>query len=85
MTHIINGMAGNIESHSTLSADSQPLNIVAVLDFEHFRFTKLKVFNTTALSMTFIKGHDGTAGDEITLIITNCPCTLAHTLTSTPA
>jgi hypothetical protein len=29
MTHIINGMAGNIESHSTLDAGQSPANITA--------------------------------------------------------
>jgi hypothetical protein len=68
MTHIINGMAGNIESHSTLEAGQSPLNITAVLDFQHYGFSKLKVINSTALSMSFIFGQDGSVGDEVTLL-----------------
>jgi hypothetical protein len=68
LTHVINGMAGNIESHSTLSAGHEPLNITAVLDFQHYGFSKLKVINSTALSMSFIKGEDGSVGDEVTLL-----------------
>jgi hypothetical protein len=68
LTHVINGMAGNIESHSTLDAGDEPLNITAVLDFQHYGFSKLKVINSTALSMSFIKGEDGSVGDEVTLL-----------------
>jgi hypothetical protein len=68
MTHIINGMAGNVESHSLLDNGESTLNITAVLDFQHYGFNKLKVFNSTVLSMTFIKGDDGSVGDEVTLI-----------------
>jgi hypothetical protein len=68
MTHIINGMAGNIESHSTLSAGAEVLNITAVLDQEHYGFSKLTIINSTALKWEFIKGDDGSIGDELTLI-----------------
>jgi acid phosphatase len=73
MTHIINGAAGNIESHSTLDAGDKPLNITAVLDFEHYGFIKLKVFNATALSMSYIKGDDGSVRDEVTLLKRSSP------------
>lgn len=68
MTHIINGAAGNIESHSTLDKDKKPLKITAFLDFEHFGFIKLKVFNATTLSFSYIEGDDGSVRDELTLI-----------------
>ena len=66
MTHIVNGMAGNIESHSTI-AESKLLNITAVVDQEHYGFNKLTVHNATALTLTFVRG-DGVVGDEVTLL-----------------
>jgi hypothetical protein len=68
MTHIINGMAGNIESHSTLSADERILNITAILDQEHCGFSKLTVLNATALKWSFVRGDDGSLGDELMLL-----------------
>jgi len=68
MTHIVNGMAGNIESHSTLDPGEAVSNITAVLDFEHYGFSKLKVINRTAISFSFVKGADGSIGDELTLL-----------------
>lgn len=68
MTHIINGAAGNIESHSTLSASQKVLPITNVLDYEHYGFIKFKVFNSTAVSFSYIHGLDGSIGDELTLL-----------------
>ena len=68
MTHIINGMAGNIESHSTLDAGQSTLPITAVLDFEHYGFNKVQFINETAMSFSFIQGGDGTVGDKLTLL-----------------
>ncbi len=68
MTHIVNGMAGNIESHSTLDPGQAVSNITAVLDFEHYGFSKLRVINRTAISFSFVKGADGSIGDELTLL-----------------
>lgn len=68
MTHIINGMAGNIESHSTLDVGEATLNITAVLDFENYGFNKMRVINETAMSFTFVRGGDGSVGDEVTLL-----------------
>jgi hypothetical protein len=68
MTHIINGMAGNIESHSTLDVGEALANITAVLDDEHYGFSKLRVINETAITFSFIKGGDGSVGDELTLL-----------------
>lgn len=66
MTHIINGMAGNIESHSVLSGAVQPKT--AVLDMTHYGFNKLTFYNATAMKFDFILGKDGSSGDEVTLI-----------------
>lgn len=67
MTHIVNGMAGNVESHSTLNA-SKILNITAVLDQEHYGFSKLTFHSATKLTSQFIKGVDGSVGDEVTVL-----------------
>jgi acid phosphatase len=66
MTHLINGMAGNIESHSTLSGGI--LNITAVLDQTHYGFSKLTVLNATALKWSFVRGDGGIIGDELLLL-----------------
>ncbi len=68
ITHVINGMAGNIESHSELYSDESILNITAVLDTTHYGFSKLTVLNSTALKWEFIKGEDGSVGDYLTLL-----------------
>ncbi|RDW57066.1 purple acid phosphatase-3 [Coleophoma cylindrospora] len=68
MTHLINGMAGNIESHSTLSEGEGILNITAVLDQVHYGFSKLTVLNSTALKWTTIRGSDGSVMDELMLL-----------------
>jgi len=67
ITHIVNGMAGNIESHSELSTGESILNITAVLDTKHYGFSKLTI-NATAASWQFIKGADGSIGDHVTLL-----------------
>ncbi len=72
MTHIINGMAGNIESHSFLDADEPVLNITAVLDQEHYGFSKLTVLNATALTWEFVRGDGAPAGDSLTLLKKGC-------------
>ncbi|KAF2095888.1 acid phosphatase AphA [Rhizodiscina lignyota] len=68
MTHIINGMAGNSESHVVLSANQSIARITAKLDQRHYGFNKLRVINSTALSFTFIQGSDGSVGDEVTIL-----------------
>ncbi|KID78034.1 Acid phosphatase [Metarhizium brunneum] len=68
ITHIINGMAGNIESHSTLSKGQSPLNITCVLDQSHYGFSKLTIHNETVLTWSFVKGSDGSSGDDFTLV-----------------
>ncbi|TKA65427.1 Acid phosphatase [Friedmanniomyces simplex] len=67
MTHIINGMAGNIESHSTINA-SEILNITAVLNQYNYGFSKLTFHNATTLTSQYIKGIDGSVGDEVTVV-----------------
>ncbi|KFX93483.1 hypothetical protein O988_06798 [Pseudogymnoascus sp. VKM F-3808] len=66
MTHIINGMAGNIESHSLLSGKIQPKT--AVLDTTHYGFNKMTFFNSTAMKFAFVLGKDGSIADEVTLL-----------------
>ncbi|KAK4073221.1 uncharacterized protein Triagg1_5501 [Trichoderma aggressivum f. europaeum] len=67
MAHIINGAAGNIESHSTLGSDPL-LNITTYLDQTNFGLGELTVYNATALSWSYIHGADGSTGDELTLL-----------------
>lgn len=66
MTHIINGMAGNIESHSELSGTVKPKT--AVLDTTHYGFNKLTFYNATAMKFDFILGKDGSIADELILL-----------------
>ncbi|KAK3675961.1 hypothetical protein LTR78_004153 [Recurvomyces mirabilis] len=67
MTHIVNGMAGNIESHSSLNA-SKILNITAVLNQYNYGFSKLTFHNESVATWQYVKGVDGSIGDELTLI-----------------
>ncbi|RAL08271.1 purple acid phosphatase family protein [Aspergillus homomorphus CBS 101889] len=68
LTHIINGMAGNIESHSEFSKGQGLTNITAVLDTVHYGFSKLTVKSETEVKWQFIRGDDGSIGDEVTLL-----------------
>lgn len=68
MTHIVNGQAGNIESHSELSSTESVLNITAVLNTKNYGFTKFSFLNSTVLETAFIEGDNGTVGDTLTLI-----------------
>jgi acid phosphatase len=68
ITHIINGMAGNIESHSTLSASQSILNITAVLDQQHYGFSKLTVNDANSLTWQFVRGDGGVVGDELIIL-----------------
>ena len=67
MTHIINGMAGNIESHSTINT-TEILNITAVLDQEHYGFGKLNILNATALTWEVVRGDGVASGEMLTLL-----------------
>lgn len=68
LTHVINGMAGNIESHSELSSGESILNITVVLDTTHYGFSKLTFHDAKTASWQFIKGDDGSVGDEFTMV-----------------
>jgi acid phosphatase len=68
LTHIINGMAGNIESHSTLSSDESKLKITNVLDQKNYGFSKLTIHSAKKLTWQMVQGKDGEVGDELTLL-----------------
>ncbi|KAJ5595506.1 uncharacterized protein N7459_001714 [Penicillium hispanicum] len=68
MTHIINGMAGNIESHSEFSSGQGLTNITAVLNKKEYGFSKLTVVNSTALKWEYVRGDDGSNGDSLWLL-----------------
>ncbi|KAJ5887481.1 hypothetical protein N7495_007522 [Penicillium taxi] len=68
ITHIINGMAGNIESHSEFSSGQALTNITAVLNKKDYGFSKMTVANATALKWEYIRGNDGLVGDSLWLI-----------------
>ncbi|TAQ88942.1 hypothetical protein B7494_g2715 [Chlorociboria aeruginascens] len=68
LTHLINGMAGNIESHSVLDADEPILSITAVLNQKDYGFSKFTFHNATVATWEFIKGDGSGLGDELTLI-----------------
>jgi Calcineurin-like phosphoesterase/Iron/zinc purple acid phosphatase-like protein C len=65
ITHLTNGMAGNIESHSTLNG-SPILNVTAYLDQKHYGFSKLTL-NATTFTWQFIQGNGKGVGDKLTL------------------
>jgi hypothetical protein len=65
MVHLINGAAGNIESHANSSKKTP--DITAVRDMTSFGFSKLTVHNATTLSWKFIQGEDGHTGDALTV------------------
>lgn len=67
ITHVVNGMAGNIESHSTLGSDTV-LNITAVLDQMHYGFTKMNVESAEKITFEFVRGDGQGLGDQFTLI-----------------
>lgn len=67
MTHIVNGMAGNIESHSELSKGQSIQNITALLDTTHYGISKLTVLSEKEVKWEFIRGDDGSIGDYLIL------------------
>lgn len=67
ITHIVNGAAGNIESHSTLDAGESPSAFTALLDDTHYGFGKLTLVNEKELTWKYIRGDDGSVGDSLTL------------------
>ncbi|BDD62549.1 hypothetical protein MAP00_007518 [Monascus purpureus] len=68
ITHIVNGMAGNIESHSTFGKGQGITDITAVLDMNHYGFSKIAVISPNMLQWTFVRGDGAGAGDELVLI-----------------
>ena len=68
LTHITNGMAGNIKSHSTLRSNEPILNITAVLDQVNYGFSTLDIQDEKKATWRFIKGDGSGHGDELTLI-----------------
>ncbi|KAJ6095311.1 Metallo-dependent phosphatase-like protein, partial [Penicillium sp. IBT 16267x] len=78
MTHIINGMAGNIESHSELGAGESIANITAVLNTQDYGFSKMTVVNATAMKWDYIKGSDGSVGDSLWLLKPTAACADKH-------
>lgn len=42
--------------------------ITAVLDYKHYGFSKITFESATKLTWQFIRGDDGSVGDELTLI-----------------
>ncbi|KAL4898990.1 hypothetical protein BDW74DRAFT_184180 [Aspergillus multicolor] len=68
MTHIVNGMAGNVESHAWFEEGEGVTPITAVLDQTHYGFSKLTVVNETVVTWEFVRGEDGATGDYLTLV-----------------
>ena len=67
LTTLVNGMAGNIESHSSINA-SEILNYTAVLNQYDFGFSKLTIHNNSHATWQYIKGIDGSVGDTLTMV-----------------
>ncbi|KAF5556916.1 acid phosphatase [Fusarium mexicanum] len=68
MVHLINGAAGNIESHATINTSWPLPDITAHRNLTSFGFSKLTVYNATTLAWQFIQGHDGQVGDDLTVL-----------------
>ena len=67
MMHIVNGMAGNIESHSELAQGKSQLPLTAYLNPKVYGFSKLHVTPKEA-HWEYISGADGSVLDEVKLI-----------------
>ncbi|KAJ7725426.1 Metallo-dependent phosphatase-like protein [Mycena maculata] len=70
LIHLVNGQAGNVESHSELNG-APLLNITAFLDHEHYGFAKLTVHNASMASWQFIHGGNGKVGDYLYIVKTS--------------
>lgn len=66
MVHVVNGMAGNIESHSTLG-DQHRLALTAVLNKHDYGFSKIIFNSANKLTWQYIMGKNGEVGDEFVL------------------
>ena len=69
LVHIVNGQAGNVESHSSMAHDHDPrLNITVFLDQTHYGFSRLNVFNATTSLLEFVHGDDGKVWDHLYMV-----------------
>jgi hypothetical protein len=75
MAHLVHGMAGNGESHVVLGqgllgglTPNVTNPYTAYLDQEHYGFSKLRVINSTAITLSFVQGFDGEINDEVTIL-----------------
>jgi hypothetical protein len=73
-----------IESHSTINS-TEVLNITAVLDQEHYGFSKFTFHNASVATWTFVKGDRSGIGDTLTLIKKSNSSTAPPTPTGGPA
>ena len=67
MIHLINGQAGNIESHSVFD-EGKLSPVTAILDHTSYGFSKLSVMNSTHSLWEFVKGQDGSIGDYLWIV-----------------
>ncbi len=72
LTTIVNGMAGNIESHSTI-APNATLDYTAYLNQYDFGFSTLTIHNDSVATWKYIKGIDGSVGDTLTMVHVSNP------------
>jgi Calcineurin-like phosphoesterase/Iron/zinc purple acid phosphatase-like protein C len=68
LTHVINGMAGNIESHSTLGQGQKLLNITVVLNQRDYGFSTLTFCNETVATWSYVKRDGSGIGDVLTTV-----------------
>lgn len=67
ITHLVNGAAGNIESHSTLDEGESWAGFTVFLDDKHYGFSKLTIESEKELTWKYIRGDSGAVGDSLTL------------------
>lgn len=67
VTYLVNGAAGNIESHSELGPGQPLLPITAVFDTTYYGFGKLHI-TPEKLTWDYIHGIDGSVGDTVTVL-----------------
>ena len=67
ITHLINGAAGNIESHSVLGSAPQ-LNITAVLNQQDYGFAKFTFHDAKKATWQWVKGDGTGVGDKLNLV-----------------